>query len=106
MGMGELVHADIFFFVTTVAVMVVATILAIALVYAIGILRDVRAIVRRMRQASESLESDFNALRHSVQQKGAKAHMLVDMVLGFVSRHLAKSSARPKRATRVVKKEE
>ena len=52
--MSELVHADIFFFITAVAVVLLSTIFAVALVYIIVILRDVRAIVARMRRASES----------------------------------------------------
>ncbi len=87
--MNELVHADIFFFITAVAVMLVATILAVALVYVVYILRDVRAIVARMRRASESIESDLHLLRQEAKQEGVKALTLVDMVLGFVMRKFA-----------------
>lgn len=94
--MSELVHADIFFFITAVAVMLLTTIFAVALVYVVWILRDVRAIVARMRRASESLESDLNSLRQEVKQEGYKARALVDMVLGFISRKLTKA-VRPKK---------
>ncbi len=94
--MSELVHADIFFFITTVAVALLTTILAVALVYIVFIVRDARAIVARMRKASESLESDFNALRQEVKQEGLKARALVDIAIGFISRKLAKT-VKPKK---------
>ena len=102
--MSELVHADIFFFITAVAVVLLSTIFAVALVYIIVILRDVRAIVARMRRASESLESDFNALRNEVKYEGLKARAMVDLVLGFVGRKITKA-VKPKKA-RVVSEEE
>ena len=88
--MSGLIHADIFFFITAVAVVLLTAIFAVVLVYVVFIMRDVRAIVARMRRASESLESDFNALRNEVKQEGYKARALVDIVLGFISRKLTK----------------
>lgn len=98
--MSELVHADIFFFITAVAVMLLTTILAVALVYGVLIVRDVRVIISRIRRASESLESDLNALRNEVKYEGLKARALVDLVLGFVSRKVVKA-VKPKRAAKV-----
>ncbi len=101
--MSNLVHADIFFFITSIAVMLLASIFAVALVYMVFIVRDVRAIVARIRRASESLEGDLDALRSQVKQEGYKARAMVDLVLGFVGRKISKA-VKPKRA-RVVKEE-
>ncbi len=102
--MSEVVHADIFFFITAVAVVVLAAIFAVVLVYVVFIVRDVQAIVARLRRASESLESDLNALRYEVKQEGYKARAMVDLVLGFVGRKISKA-VKPKRA-KVAKDEE
>ena len=48
--MNTLVHADIFFFVTTIAVVVVAAALAIALMYLVRILNDVKKIAEQVRE--------------------------------------------------------
>ena len=100
--MDTLIHADIFFFITAVAVMLIATMLAVVLVYVVLIARDVRAIVARMRRASESLESDFNALREGVLKEGGKAKALVGLALGFIGRKLG-GSPRKKRAAKTAK---
>jgi hypothetical protein len=96
--MNELVHADIFFFITAVAVMLVSTILAVALVYVIFILRDVRAIVARMRRASESIESDLTMLRQEVMQENMKARALIAVVLSFITRRLGGAIKKKKAA--------
>jgi uncharacterized protein YoxC len=97
--MNELVHADIFFFITAVAVMLITSVLVVALVYVIYILRDVRAIVARMRRASESIESDLTILRQEVMQENMKARALVAVVLGFITRKLS-GAIKKKRAAK------
>ena len=94
--MSEIIHADIFFFITAVAVILLTVIFGVALIYVVLIVRDLRAIVARVRRASESLESDLNAFREEVKQEGYKARALVDVALGFIARKLTKA-VRPKK---------
>src|SRR6185369_15127233 len=47
--MQDIIHADIFFFITSIAVVIFTIIAAIVGMYMIGIMRDVRQITRRVR---------------------------------------------------------
>ena len=57
--MTEVVHADIFFFITSIATVLVTGGMLVALYFVIGILRDVRAVASKVRKASDELERDF-----------------------------------------------
>ena len=87
--MQTLVHADAFFFISTIALVVLSVLAAIALYYAINILHDVRDISARVKRASDDIERDLDALRYSVKAEGAKVKGIADLVLGFVTRALA-----------------
>ena len=93
--MTEVVHADIFFFITAIAVIVVGVASLIALYYAIVILRDAREIVKKIRQASDEIEEDFEDLRENIRNEGVKVRAIVELVLAFIRRKLPKP--RPKK---------
>lgn len=71
--MVELLHADIFFFVTTIAVLVLLILVSIALIYLIRFLRDIRYVARRAREESDLLSEDLANLRVAVRKEGFKA---------------------------------
>ena len=68
--MTELVHADIFFIVTTVAVVLLTVFWAVFLYYVIGIVRDIRAIVSEVRSASDTVASSVERVWHKVSGRG------------------------------------
>ncbi len=92
--MSTLVQADIFFFITSVAVILLTLGVLVILYYIIGITRDLRDIVARVRKAGESIEQDFEALRANVREEGIKSKALVDIVLGFAMRKLTSMLAK------------
>jgi predicted PurR-regulated permease PerM len=92
--MTEIVHADIFFFITSVAVVVVTLGFVAVLYYVIPIVRDVREIVGKVRKAGESVEKDFETLRANVREEGKKGKMLVDLVLGWAMHALTPRTRR------------
>jgi len=95
--MSSLVHADVFFFVSTIALVVLSVGIAIGLYYAINILRDVREVSRRIRKASVDIERDIEALRTQVKSEGQKVKGIADMILGFIMRRLAPKMPRRKK---------
>ncbi|MDB5224909.1 MAG: hypothetical protein JWO43_531 [Candidatus Adlerbacteria bacterium] len=99
--MTEVVHADIFFFITAVAVMVLSVLLGVALYYVIGIVREVRAVMIQVRHASENITRDIDALRANLKSEGQRGKAIVDLVLGFISHKLHVPVQRKKPATRV-----
>lgn len=86
--MTEVVHADIFFLITAVAVIVVGVGAAILLYYAILIARDVQAITSKVRKASDELEQDFEELRARVRSEAARAETTFGMLLGLATQYL------------------
>jgi hypothetical protein len=53
--MDSLMKSDIFFFVATIALVIIAIALIVAIVYAILILRDVRAVTDRLKRGGVEL---------------------------------------------------
>ena len=99
--MSEVVHADIFFFITSVAVCLITAGALVALYFFVGILRDVRAIAAKVRKASDELERDFEHLRGEVKAEGMRVRTVFDIFLGFLQRHMTTAAPkRRKRATR------
>lgn len=91
MGMSEIVHADIFFFITSIAVIVVGIGMSVFLFFGILIVRDIRAVVQKVRKASDELEKDFEDLRASVKGEGARVKTVFELMLGFIARQIPKS---------------
>ena len=81
--MDTLVHADIFFFVTTIAVVVVAAVLAVALVYLVRILNDVKRIAEQVREETILFREDIHDLREQVRHEGLRLRGFLDLITGF-----------------------
>jgi hypothetical protein len=69
--METLIHADIFFFVTTIFIVVITAVIVVASVYIIGILRDLREISAKAKIEGEQILEDVKNLRENVKQEGA-----------------------------------
>ncbi len=64
--MTEIAKADIFFVVTTIAVVAIAVGVVVALVYVIRILRDANAVSKRARKEGEAIIDDVSVVRGSI----------------------------------------
>ena len=71
--MNAFVQADIFFFVTTLAILVVTIAIVIALFFFIQILRDVRHVSKRAREESDRFLTDMEDLRRFLKKEGKRA---------------------------------
>jgi len=67
--MQTLIHADIFFFVTTIAVVIVAVVLAVVLVYIAIILADIRELSRTIKKEGAEIIDDVHAFRDEVKEE-------------------------------------
>ena len=68
--MESLIHADIFFFITGVAVIVFACVSVVLVIYLVIISRDIRHIVRMVKTRAEELNEDVGRLRSVVATGG------------------------------------
>lgn len=67
--MNEVLHANIFFVITSVAVIVLTLLLSIALFHLIKILKTMRRIVDRIDEGTETIREDIEQLRTYVTEE-------------------------------------
>jgi hypothetical protein len=68
--METLIHADIFFFVTTIAVALIASLFIVVIIYVVRILNDFRYISGVVRKEADLLAEDIEEIRQGVKKEG------------------------------------
>lgn len=91
-NLQTLIHADIFFFITSVAVVIVTILAIIAAVYVIYILRTIKQISQIIRDQGDRVSEDIDELRDIVRHEGASARSLWQFFLHMLSRGLPDAS--------------
>jgi hypothetical protein len=94
--MNEVLHANIFFIIASVASVAFAIMVCIAMYYVIKILASVQAIVARVEEGSDVIAEDVAAMREFVKG-GGFVSSLVSFVSGKPRSH--KRARRAKDAT-------
>jgi len=94
--MDTLAKSDIFFFITSIAVIILTILGAIALVYAIKLLRDAKAVMAEVKRQSEVIISDIDDARAYVKREGLK----LGAYLGILGSFFRKRGAAKKRRVR------
>lgn len=70
--MNTLLYADVFFFITAIAVIFVTAFLVAVLIYVLFILSDIKHISRKAQEESELIAEDLSELRQKVKKEGAQ----------------------------------
>ena len=104
--MSELLHADIFFFITAVVVIIIGVGSAVVLYYLVLILRDIRAITKKVRSASDVIEQDFTDLHATLKSEGLRMKHVLDTLLAFVTGGIYRKSRKKKVHTASAEKDE
>ncbi len=91
--MSNILQADIFFFISSIATVIITIILSIAGYYIILIVRDARYVAKKLIEATDDLEEKFQEIREQVSEEGRKAKYIVDFFLG---RFMEKKKGRSK----------
>jgi predicted Holliday junction resolvase-like endonuclease len=68
--MESVAKSDVFFFVTTVAVIVVTLVIVVALAYIIRIASDIKYISTRAKQETDEIVDDLKSARETLKEKG------------------------------------
>ncbi|HZS42678.1 MAG TPA: hypothetical protein VFA52_00445 [Candidatus Paceibacterota bacterium] len=68
--MESLIHADIFFLISTIALVIIAVVLIVALIYVVRILNDLKSISRKVKDEGEEIISDIHDFREHVKAEG------------------------------------
>ena len=93
----SLLHADIFFLITTIALVIVSTGVIIALVYVIHILKAVKDITDRIREEGVEIIADLKALRKNLRDEGFKWKHVFSLARNFFVRKGSKLKAKVER---------
>lgn len=79
--MSEILEANIFFFITGIAVIIFTILLSVLLYHLIKILRSLRRVVDRIEAGSEVLANDIEQVREYFTERSLFARFL-DAILG------------------------
>ena len=93
-----LLRADIFFFITSVAVVIITVVLAVALFQFIQILRDVRYVSKRLREEADRILTDVEGVRKFVKKEGRRVIDLKELLGGVIGTFLPKRKSRRRAA--------
>jgi hypothetical protein len=94
--MDTLIHADIFFFVTTVVVILVGIALTVALIYLAKVLSDIKEITKQVKEETILFREDIKGLRSDVKQEGFR----VERFWMFIRNLFKKTTTRSKKEVR------
>lgn len=79
--MESIIKADIFFFITGIAIVVFTIGMIIAMVYIICILNDMKRISKTILKESDKFAGDIDSLRETIKSEGAKAKTIANFFL-------------------------
>jgi len=74
--MNEILHANIFFIIASVATMAFAIMVSIAMYYFIKILISIRAILSRIEAGSDMIAEDITVVRNFIAGGGLISHLV------------------------------
>jgi hypothetical protein len=95
--MDELLQTNVFFFITSIAVIVLTLGFCALLYFLIPLVRDARDMMAKIRAAASEVEADFERLKEAAEEEGQKTKAIADVLLGFAGRALALPARRRKR---------
>ena len=88
--MDTLIKADVFFFITSIAVVIGAVLLVIILVYGILIFKDLLAISKKVKQETELIAMDIDEAREHIKRQGAEFGSMFTFLKGIFGMGKAK----------------
>ncbi len=91
--MGNIVHADIFFLITSIAVVCLTICLIVVTVFLVRILRDVKHISETVDEESTKIAGDIEKVRLTANAQVEKLKMFGALIPRFFTR---KHKAKPK----------
>ncbi len=75
--MNEILHANIFFFITGIAVIVFSSLLCVALFHGIKVLKSLRRIMDRVEEGTEIIAEDMQNVRAYFSGDGIVKRLLM-----------------------------
>ncbi|MDB5204871.1 MAG: hypothetical protein JWP09_899 [Candidatus Taylorbacteria bacterium] len=89
--MENIAKSDMFFFVTTIAVIIVTLVLVVALAYVIRIASDIKYIAKRAKQETDEIADDLKNARETLKSKGKTIATIISSLWMLRSKRRSKS---------------
>lgn len=88
--METVLQANIFFYITSVAVVAVTVLVIVILFYVLSIVRNVKLFSDKLKRGSDLLSKDLGSLRKSIKEEGARAKQAFASLTAFVPKRRAR----------------
>ena len=92
--MNEVLHANVFFFITGIAVIVFTALLCVALFHGIKVLKSLRRIMERIEMGTEVIAEDMQNVRAYFSGEGIIRRLITKLVGRPHHEHDAESKAK------------
>jgi len=79
--MDTVLQTNIFFYITSGAVILVTVFIIVILYYIIGILRDVKNVADKLKAGSDIVAEDLSVLRKNIKKDGVRARHFIHFFL-------------------------
>lgn len=89
--MDTIVHADIFFFITACAVVILTIILGIILIYGVFVAKNVHYIVSKIKKESDNISDDIYNVRLKIKEQSTKILALMAFLKNIAGMSSAKN---------------
>ncbi len=90
-GMSDIVQADIFFFIASVGIIILTTIVCLILYQVLRVVKSIRRLVERVEEGSEIIAEDVAQLRTFVME-GSLVSQLISFFVPKAPRRKRRSS--------------
>lgn len=94
--MQGLLKSEIFFFVSTIALVVISTLAIIALFYAIKILKNLKIISEKAKERSSKISESVELLNDEMLDKGLRFFRLLSSFFSFLQNLIPERGERKK----------
>ncbi len=104
--MSEVLHANVFFFITGIAVIVFTALLCVALFHVIKVLKSLRRVMERIEAGTEIIAEDLENARAYFTEGGFIRRFIGSLIGGTRTTDASKSKKHEKRRTELKIKDE
>lgn len=82
--MNSLIHADIFFYITTIVVLILAFLVSILIFFLIRTFKHIADIAERVKRESTHIIDDVSELREKIKEEGTKMASVNKVMKGIL----------------------